>query len=86
LASVCLFRARGRVGRSSVRSQPAFEGSTRQVRGAVVRALSQHGPMSMRALSRVIGGGSVDAKEATEALTHEGLVERTAAGAFRLKE
>jgi hypothetical protein len=37
-------------------------------------------------LSRVIGGGSVDAKEATEALTHEGLVERTAAGAFRLKE
>ncbi|MEA2556615.1 MAG: A/G-specific adenine glycosylase, partial [Actinomycetota bacterium] len=86
LATVCLFRARGREGRSSVRPQPAFEGSTRQVRGAVVRALSQQGPLSMRALSRVIDGGSAGVQEATDALTREGLVERTVSGAFRLRE
>jgi hypothetical protein len=40
----------------------------------------------MRALSRAIDGGAAGVQEATDALTREGLVERTVAGAFRLRE
>jgi len=81
---VCLFRTRGREGRSSVRSQPAFEGSIRQVRGAVVRALSREGQLTIDELPDLVGSDRVF--EAAEALEREGLVERTAIGELRLKE
>lgn len=86
LQDVCLFRARGREGRSSIRSQPAFEGSFRQVRGAVVRALSREGQLTIDELPDLVGAGSERVAEATEALVREGMVERTATGGLRLRE
>lgn len=54
-APVCRFRASGRSGRPSVGAQPAFEGSMRQARGAVVAALSAHPSLSIRRLAELTG-------------------------------
>ena len=86
LEAVCQFRTLRREGRSSARSQPVFEGSTRQLRGALVRVLSQNGPLSISALSDVIDAAAERVAEAAHALTNEGLVERTDDGDLRLKE
>jgi A/G-specific adenine glycosylase len=54
-APVCRFRASGRVGRPSAGRQPAFEGSMRQVRGAVVAALRTHPSLSLGRLAALTG-------------------------------
>ena len=86
LQEVCAFRAKGRQGRSSVRPQPAFEGSFRQVRGSLVRALSRSGPRSLPALAVQLGEGSARLAEAADHLIRDGLLERTSTGELRLKE
>lgn len=86
LQEVCAFRTKGRHGRSSVRPQPAFEGSFRQVRGAVVRELSRGGPSSLPALAVQLGEGSARLAEAADHLIRDGLVERTPSGELRLME
>ena len=80
LAQVCRFRAAGATGAKAVRgrgSQPAFEGSSRQVRGAVVRALRSHETLSVRRLAAETGFGSERVGAAIDGLAADGLVERS---------
>jgi A/G-specific adenine glycosylase len=85
LASRCRFRSVGRVGRSSGRRQSPFEGSARQVRGAVVEVLRQtHRSVSAEALAARTGYGLPAIVDATASLAREGIVERTRSGRLRL--
>ena len=66
----------------NVRSRPytrqsAFAGSVRQVRGAVLRILTAHGPQSLRDLERRLGATDHRFLPAVEALVSEGLVTRS---------
>lgn len=81
LADGCRFR---RVGASSARRprrHPPFEGSARQLRGAVVRHLRSRHSVHRSDLVRSLGD-RVDAVLGT--LERDGLVERTPAGRYRL--
>ena len=83
LAPACVFRARGRVGRRSGRSQTAFEGSLRQIRGAVVRALGVRAQTPVE-LARETGHDVAGIRAAIEALSLDGIVEPASRGRFRL--
>jgi A/G-specific adenine glycosylase len=63
--------------------QPPFEGSMRQVRGAVVRTLRTRSPIGIRALARETGQPEDRVREAVRALHREGLVVH-ASGRVRL--
>lgn len=84
LASVCRFRAAGRTARPSGRRQPPFEGSTRQVRGAVVEALRTRRSAEAHTLAARTGHPARAIATATESLMRDGIVERTRSGRFRL--
>lgn len=84
LARGCRFRSTGRQGRSSTRRQSAFEGSPRQVRGAVVRSLRSVRSASVEALADLSGHSIAEVASATTALLADGLVERTPRGRLRL--
>jgi A/G-specific adenine glycosylase len=85
LAAACRFRADGRAGRRSGRSQPAFEGSMRQARGAVLRELrGRDRAASIRAIASALGYAMPRIDLAVDALEHDGLVERTGSGRVRL--
>ncbi|MEP7059631.1 MAG: A/G-specific adenine glycosylase [Actinomycetota bacterium] len=84
LHAICRFRARGLVGRSSVRRQPAFHGSTRQLRGAVVRVLSTDGPCSLGQVADGTGATAERLDAVLVALIRDGLIERTATGSLQL--
>jgi len=85
LALRCRFRGAGRVGRSSGRRQSPFEGSTRQVRGAVVEVLRQtQRPMSAEALAARTRHSVPAITRAMETLTADGIIERTRSGRLRL--
>jgi len=56
------------------RARSPFEGSMRQVRGAVVRALRARSPMGVGALARESGQPADRVREAVRALHREGLV------------
>ena len=84
LAPHCRFRAAGRTGRPSGRRQPAFEGSARQVRGAVVDALRALRSASAEALADRTNHPAGAIATATESLVEEGMLERTRSGRFRL--
>jgi A/G-specific adenine glycosylase len=84
VASDCRFLGAGRQGRSSGRRQSAFEGSPRQVRGAVVRVLRTVRSASTEVLAERTGRSVAAVATATAALTAEGIVERTRSGRFRL--
>jgi A/G-specific adenine glycosylase len=83
LAGVCRFRCDGVAASRGPRRQGPFEGSTRQVRGAVVNALRSHPWMTPARLASVTGFpiDRVDAAVAT--LSVDGLVE-VDAGRIRL--
>src|SRR5262245_40868147 len=77
LARSCRFRRSGAVAvRGSRRVEDPFEGSSRQVRGAIVRALRSHESLSVARLAAETGfdGERVDA--AVAGLTTDGLIER----------
>jgi A/G-specific adenine glycosylase len=84
LASPCLFRAAGRTRRPSGRRQAPFEGSDRQVRGAVVDVLRGLRSASARALAERTGHRPRAVATATESLVRDGILERTRSGRFRL--
>jgi A/G-specific adenine glycosylase len=74
----CLFRASGRVGRPAGPPQPSFEGSLRQVRGAVMASVRE-GPRRLASLVRSVGHPRELVREALVGLTRDGLVEATPA-------
>jgi A/G-specific adenine glycosylase len=69
---------------SPVRRQAAFEGSDRQVRGAIVRALRAGRSLDLPRLSAKTGHDSARIGGLIEALVRDGLVERTGSGRVRL--
>jgi A/G-specific adenine glycosylase len=84
LESQCRFRAAGRTGRPSGRRQSPFEGSARQVRGAVVEVLRAQRSASAEALAERTGHRSSAITTAMESLLEDGILERTRSGRFRL--
>jgi A/G-specific adenine glycosylase len=74
LRAVCRFAAEGREPASTGRRQPAFEGSLRQVRGAVVRTLIDREGASLATLSRETGVPLERVGQAVSALAADGLV------------
>jgi len=74
LASVCAFRARGGVPSVRSRRQPPFQGSFRQVRGAVVAALRDVRSATLASLSRTTQERLDRVAAAARALVAEGLV------------
>ncbi len=85
LAVVCRFRAHGRVGRRSGRSQPPFEGSMRQARGGVMRELrGRDRAATIRTIALALGYAMPRVDLAVDALERDGLVERTGSGRIRL--
>ncbi len=85
LAPRCRFRLARRAGRSSGRRQSPFEGSARQVRGAVVAALRQtKRSVSAEALAERTGHRLPAVAVATASLAAEGIIERTRSGRLRL--
>jgi A/G-specific adenine glycosylase len=63
---------------------PAFEGSSRQLRGAIVRSLTERRAASASELGRAVGRKPADVAAAIAGLERDGLVERTRGGRFRL--
>jgi A/G-specific adenine glycosylase len=85
LSRVCRFRLAGSIAaRGPVRQGP-FEGSGRQVRGAVVRALRSHPSLTRTGLAHETGFPPERIDVAVGALATDGLVEDVA-GAVRLAE
>ncbi len=85
LAAACRFRANGRAGRRSGRSQPAFEGSMRQARGGVLRELrGRDRAATIPAIAAALGYAMPRVDLAVDALERDGLVERTGSGRVRL--
>jgi len=80
LARVCAFRAAGAVITRGPGGADAFEGSSRQVRGAIVRALRSHEELSTRRLVAATGFDARRVEAAIDGLTADGLVERAAEG------
>jgi A/G-specific adenine glycosylase len=79
LADVCRFRASGREGRPSGKRQPAFHGSTRQVRGEVVAALRIQGPSTLAAIAASTERPVERVAEAVGGLHRDGVVDASAA-------
>jgi A/G-specific adenine glycosylase len=74
LKAACRFAAEGREPASTRRRQPEFEGSLRQVRGAVVRILIDREGTSLATLSRETGVPLGRVCQAVSALAADGLV------------
>ena len=83
LSRVCRFRASGAIAVQGETSQPVFEGSSRQVRGAVVRALRAHETLSPGKLALETGFVAERVDAAVDALVADGLVE-VSSGRVRL--
>jgi A/G-specific adenine glycosylase len=79
LARACRFRASGRVGRPSVKRQPTFDGSSRQVRGEVVAALRARNPSTLGSIAASIERPVGRAADAVVGLHRDGVVEASAA-------
>ena len=85
LARMCRFRLAGSVAARGHPRQGPFEGSTRQVRGAVVRALRSHPALTRTRLADETGFAPERIEAAVGTLATDGLVEDDA-GAVRLAE
>lgn len=84
LEGTCAFRAAGRVGRSSFRRRSVFEGSLRQVRGAVLAVLRRKDRATVARLARDSGFDDDRVREALDGLTRDGVVEAGPRGTYRL--
>jgi A/G-specific adenine glycosylase len=85
LARVCRFRLVGSIAGRGPKRQGPFEGSTRQVRGAVVRVLRSHPSLTRTRLSAQTGFTRERIDDAIGTLVTDGLVEE-GAGGVRLAE
>ena len=74
LASICRFRIRGHRPRPASRRQPAFEGSSRELRGRIVDALRERPAITIGALARVTGRPADLVATAVRGLALDGLV------------
>jgi A/G-specific adenine glycosylase len=81
LARACLYRARGAAPSRAPRRQQAFEGSFRQVRGAVVSALRGTCGATLASLARSTGHTLERVALAVAALERDGLVRAGPAAA-----
>ena len=70
----CAFAAAGRTGRPSTRRQARFEGSLRQVRGAVLAELRERSPRTLGGLTRAVGSPEPRAADAVRGLHRDGVV------------
>ncbi|HET9672238.1 MAG TPA: A/G-specific adenine glycosylase, partial [Actinomycetota bacterium] len=87
LARACRFRRSGATPGPPARRQSPFEGSGRQVRGAVLRALRRRRSMTRAQLAAAIldhGAEAARLDAALATLARDHLVERTRAGRYRL--
>jgi A/G-specific adenine glycosylase len=75
----CRFAATGRSGRGSTRPQGSFEGSLRQVRGAVVAHLRERSPSTVGSVTTATGYGPATVADAIRGLAHDGVVDATPA-------
>ncbi|HEX2025385.1 MAG TPA: hypothetical protein VHH92_03215 [Actinomycetota bacterium] len=75
LVRSCRFRRAGAPIAPPRRRQPPFEGSTRQLRGAVVRHLRQVGSATVEALATATGRSEEDLVEAARGLARDGLAQ-----------
>jgi A/G-specific adenine glycosylase len=75
----CRFAATGRAGRGSTRRQGPFEGSLRQVRGAVVAHLRERSPSTVGSVTTETGYGVAMVADAIRGLARDGVVEATPA-------
>lgn len=72
----CRFREAGAPATRQRRSQTPFEGSIRQVRGAVVRSLRERVSATVPDLAALTGHDEGRLREAAEALVVDGIVDR----------
>ncbi|HVF08157.1 MAG TPA: A/G-specific adenine glycosylase [Actinomycetota bacterium] len=79
LRAWCAFAAAGRRGRPATRRQPPFEGSMRQVRGAVTAELRERSPRTIGGIARATGHSVARVVEAVRGLHGDGLVAATEA-------
>ncbi|HEX7247673.1 MAG TPA: A/G-specific adenine glycosylase [Actinomycetota bacterium] len=79
LQAWCAFAAAGRRGRPASRRQPRFEGSLRQVRGAVTAELRARSPRTIGGIARASGHATPRVAEAVRGLHDDGLVVATQA-------
>jgi A/G-specific adenine glycosylase len=75
LARVCRFRLAGSIAARGPRRQGPFEGSGRQVRGAVVRALRCHSSLTQTRLADETGFSVERIDAALDGLVQDGLLE-----------
>jgi A/G-specific adenine glycosylase len=84
LARACRYRAAGARGSAGPRRQGRFEGSTRQVRGALIRSLREHDALAPARLSEETGFDAGRVATSVDALVAEGLLERRPSGGVGL--
>jgi A/G-specific adenine glycosylase len=84
LATVCRFARIGGVTHPAPRRQGRFEGSERQLRGAIVAALRRGRSLAASELASRCGSGEPRVVTALRRLHEEGLVEPTRTGRWRL--
>jgi A/G-specific adenine glycosylase len=65
--------------------QGRFEGSARQLRGAIIRSLVR-GPSTVRRLTQQTGFPAAEVREALDDLSDEGLVDAQEDGSYRIAE
>jgi A/G-specific adenine glycosylase len=70
----CAFAAAGRTGRPSTRRQARFQGSLRQVRGAVMAELRQRSPRTLGGLARAAAAPPARVADAVRGLHRDGVV------------
>jgi A/G-specific adenine glycosylase len=80
----CAFRVAGRTAASAGRRQERFEGSRRQVRGAVVAVLRDRATADVRTLAAAGAVPVERVRQVLGALVDDGLVEPTGRGRYRL--
>ncbi|MGH2686796.1 MAG: A/G-specific adenine glycosylase, partial [Actinomycetota bacterium] len=80
LSGVCAFRRSGAIPSPPRRRQPRYQGSMRQLRGAILRALRSTPSVSMEALIESTGRDADEVVRAVTAMDEEGLIvaDRTA--------
>jgi A/G-specific adenine glycosylase len=74
LAAGCRFRARGAVPRPPARAPGRFEGSSRQLRGAIVRLLAER-PATIATIATRTGVADERVRDAVVSLHRDGLVD-----------